>query len=486
MRPVITADEMRAAEQRVWDHDPDTDLMGRAAGRVAEAARELAPRGTVLVVAGPGNNGGDGLFAAAQLVASRDVLLWLPLSRSHEAGLAAARAAGCREVDSLAAIRTLTDAALVIDAFTGLSSRPGLPDAVAELADACVALAVPVLSVDLPSGLAADTGEPHPSFSATRTLTFAAPKPCHVIQPAAGRCGEVVVADIGIEAGDGEAGIRLAGSGDVAAAWPWPDATSDKYSRGVVLLDTGSDAYPGAALLGIAGALHTGAGMVRCVGTGAKELVLGKYPSVVMGEGRCQAAVVGSGWGDADRERFERALGLGVPVVVDADALGAIGDEPLPEGWLLTPHAGELARLLDVAREHVEREPLRHAREAAKRTGAAVLLKGATQYVAEPSGRVTIAVPGPAWTAQAGSGDVLAGVCGTLLAAGLPAWRAAVLGASLQAMTAASHPGPHPPDRLAEWFGDEIGALHEKARGALNDARVISGAPQVGTGDLCA
>lgn len=123
----------------------------------------------------------------------------------------------------------------------------------------------------------------------------------------------------------------------------------------------------------------------------------------------------------------------------------------------MTPHAGELARLLDVERREVEEDPVAHALEAARRTGAAVLLKGGVQYAATPKGLVSRAVQGPAWTAQAGSGDVLAGICGTLLAAGLPAERAAVLAASLQAIVAARFPGPHPPDRLAARFPGVLG-----------------------------
>lgn len=240
--------------------------------------------------------------------------------------------------------------------------------------------------------------------------------------------------------------------------WPVPAGNSHKYSRGVVGLDTGSQQYPGAALLGCAGALFSGAGMVRYLGSAPPELVLSRYPSVVVGEGRVQALVVGSGWGTTAGARFDEALGRGVPLVVDADALGNL-PAALPEESLLTPHAGELARLLDADRRAVEDDPATHAGRAAARFGATVLLKGGTQYVARPDGVVTTAVPGPAWTAQAGSGDVLAGACGTLLAAGVGAERAALLAASLQAMTAARFPGPHPPDRLAARFADLLGEL---------------------------
>lgn len=448
MRPVVTVAQMRAAEEDFFAAHPGADLMGRAAEEVARLATRIAPEGAVLVVAGPGDNGGDGLFAAARLAAGRRVLVWLAMGRGHEAGLAAARAAGCLEVDAVAATGAVGEVAVVIDAVTGLGSRPGLPAAVATLAEAADAVGLPVLSVDLPSGLDADDGALHPSIRATHTVTFGAVKACHVQQPAAARCGVVHLAGIGIEPPRTE--LRQAEESDLARWWPVPDETSEKYSRGVVALDVGSPQYPGAALLGCLGAVHAGAGMVRYTGAVAAPLILGALPSIVVGEGRAQAMVLGSGWGETAEgaSRLEAALSRRLPVLVDADALRCLPAGRL-DGWLLTPHAGELARLLGCTRGPVESEPITCARELARRTGATVLLKGATQYVAEPSGRVTIAVPGPAWTAQAGSGDVLAGICGALLAAGLPAWRAGVVGASIQALTARRNPGPYPPDELA-------------------------------------
>lgn len=245
---------------------------------------------------------------------------------------------------------------------------------------------------------------------------------------------------------------------DVARWWPVPDGASDKYGRGVVGLDTGSVRYPGAALLGCAGALHAGAGMVRYIGPVAPELIVSRYPSVVPDDGRVQALVIGSGWGTGLDAVFGAALARGVPLVVDADALALLPQE-LPMGSLLTPHAGELARMLGTSRAEIETHPLDHAVTAARLFGATVLLKGGTQYVVTPGGDVAVAVPGPGWTAQAGSGDVLAGACGALLAAGCDARTAALLAASLQAITAARNPGPLPPDRLAERFADVLGAL---------------------------
>lgn len=458
MRQVLTAEQVRMAERAAQTAEPGLDLMAMAADVVASVASRVSPEGPVLVVVGPGNNGGDGLFAAARLAAQRPVLLWLAGRTAHQGGLEQAVRAGAQEVEALGAVRVLADCTLVIDAFTGIGARPGLPDEVATFAAACEAEGVPVLSVDLPSGLAADSATLQPSFKANHTVAFVAPKPCHVMAPAADRCGRIHLFDLGVQPQEGN--LRQAEESDVAAWWPAPDASSHKYTRGVVTLDTGSESYPGAALLSASGALHAGAGMVRYTGRVASGLLLTRFPSVVIGDGRAEATVLGSGWGESETaaSRVEWARLHQIAAVVDADALYALPAGRL-DGWLLTPHAGELSRLLGCTRSHVESHPLECVREVARSTGATALLKGSTQYVAEPSGRVTIAVSGPAWTATAGSGDVLAGICGALLAAGLPAWRAGVLGASIQALTARDNPGPLTPDELAARLPQTIARL---------------------------
>lgn len=248
--------------------------------------------------------------------------------------------------------------------------------------------------------------------------------------------------------------------GQVAAWWPVPDANSHKYTRGVVGIDAGSQQYPGAALLAIAGALGAGPGMVRYLGTAPRDLVVGRFPSVVLADGQIQAMVVGPGWGalPGAEARLRAALELRVPLVIDADALRWIS-VGLPAETLLTPHAGELARLLGVERGEIETDPVAAAVLGAERFGATVLLKGSVQPVALPDGSVRLALPGPAWTAQAGSGDVLAGACGTLLAAGLPTWKAGLMAASLQALTASRFPGPYPPEVQASRFPGVLSGL---------------------------
>lgn len=462
---VASAQSIREAEERWFAAHPRQDLMGVAASHLADAAIDMLSTVTgqarVLVVVGPGNNGGDGLFAAARLSRlGHRVSCWMTSPHYHEAGAAAADNAGVTRVDAPEAFAALGDADLVIDAVFGIGARPGLRGAVADLAHACSDVGVPVLSADLPSGLAADSNEAGDTFRADVTVTFGARKLAHVAQPAASRCGRVRVADIGITPAD--EGIRVMEPADVARWWPTPGPTSDKYSRGVVGLDTGSALFPGAGVLSTLGALYSGAGMIRFVGVEESARVLRVVtPSVTFGRGRVQAWVAGSGWGERDdaRARLEALLAVGAPAVLDADALRWLPTRLA--GCLLTPHAGELARLLDVDRGLVESDPVGAARAAARQTGATVLLKGATQYVARPDGDVLIAVGGPSWTAQAGSGDVLAGICGTLLAAGLDAQHAGAVAASVQAMAASDRPGPFPPDDVARHLPSTIARLAE-------------------------
>jgi hydroxyethylthiazole kinase-like uncharacterized protein yjeF len=328
---------------------------------------------------------------------------------------------------------------------------------------------IPTIAVDLPSGVAADTGAvPGLAVRATRTVTFGARKPCHLLQPALSRCGAISVVDIGLGT-DHDETADLVGldENDLAGAWPYPTERSDKYARGVVGVDTGSDQYPGAAVMSVYGAVYGGAGYVRFLGAeGPAATISAQLPNVVFSPGRVQAYLFGSGWG----ERTDGAKMLaevaedGLPAVVDADGLGYL-PKPAPASWLLTPHAGELARLLERDRGWVEEDPVRAVLAGAEQTGATVLLKGATQLVAAPDGGpVLVAVPGPAWTAQAGSGDVLGGVCAALLAAGVDAQRAGQLGASVQAVAAAEHPGVLAPQELARAIGKTLGRLEQRAR----------------------
>lgn len=455
MKTVASVAAIRRAEELFFDAHPGVDLMARAAHQIAKSAIAMTePAETILVAVGPGNNGGDGLFAAQELAQKGwHVNLWCVFDKVHEEGLAAALAAGAQQVEA----PRLDGVALVIDAVFGIGSRPGLPDTVAEFASACDDWQVPVLSVDIPSGMDADShlvGKD--TFEADQTVTFGAMKMCHAAAPAAAFCGSVKVADIGFEVET--SGPKVIETSDLVEMWPFPDYNSDKYARGVVGIDTGSPRFPGASLLNITGALHSGAGMIRYVGPLSRELVLTRHPSVTFGIGKVNSWVVGSGWGAPDIERLKRRIAPGTPMVVDAEALDLLDRVKLPAGSLLTPHAGELARILDVSREDVEARPIEFAKEAAERFHGAVLLKGATQYVCDAKDCI-IALAGPAWTAQAGSGDVLAGIAGTLLAAKVPPLLAGAMAASVQAQAAHLMPGPHPPDEIAHAIADMLGRL---------------------------
>ncbi|MGI3785024.1 MAG: NAD(P)H-hydrate epimerase [Janthinobacterium lividum] len=467
----FTVEQVRRLEAAAMQEVPEGALMQRAAAGLATVvAGELVGRtgrlygARLLVLVGPGNNGGDALWAAARL-AGRGVRVEAVsvLGTPHAEGLAALLAAGGRLLPA-----TPTRAAdlgrhdLALDGVLGIGGRPGLPDDVADLVADLDEAGVPVVAVDLPSGVACDTGAvPGAAVQADVTVTFGVVKVCHLLEPARSRTGRLVLVDIGLDPSTEVPEIDAWDADRVADAWPYPVRSSDKYAKGVVGVDAGSKAYPGAGIMATYGAVHGGAGMVRFLGPGsARPMITTNLPNVVFAAGRVQAHLLGSGWGERPDggQVVADALAAEVPGVLDADGLRHRPDR-MPRTWILTPHAGELAQLLGVARSVVESDPLAAVRAGVERTGATVLLKGATQLVAHPgTTTVELAVPGPAWTGQAGSGDTLAGLCAAVLATGRPAREAAVLAASLQAITAAVHPGPLPPHVLAERCADQLGA----------------------------
>lgn len=473
----FSVEQVRRLEAAAMLQVPEGALMQRAAaGLAAVVAGELgrlAGRvyGTrVLVLVGPGNNGGDALWAGARL-AGRGVRVDAVsvLGTPHAEGLAALLAAGGRLLDRAPADTTdLRRYDLALDGVLGIGGRPGLPDGVADLVDRLDAGQVPVVAVDLPSGVACDTGAvPGAAVRADVTVTFGVAKMCHLLEPARSRTGRLVLVDIGLDPSTETPELDAWDADRVADAWPYPARSSDKYAKGVVGIDAGSKTYPGAGVMATYGAVHGGAGMVRFVGPeSAHASITTNLPNVVFAPGRVQAHLLGSGWGDRPdgAQVVADAVDTGIPGLLDADGLRHRPDR-LPPTWLLTPHAGELATLLGVERSEVEADPLAAVRAGVERTGATVLLKGATQLVARPGVRtVEVAVPGPAWTGQAGSGDTLAGLCAAVLAAGRPAHTAAGLAASLQAVTAAAHPGPLPPHVLAERCADQLGAWWQERR----------------------
>ena len=300
MASVCTAEATRAAEQRWFDAHPGQDLMDIAAQAVARKAQELLLGGTVdeimpdwaasqcvLVLVGGGNNGGDGLFVAAAL-AQRGwrVELAQVMGQPHEAGMAAALDAGCIRV-SLGEV-TSHSYDLAIDAVLGIGGRPGIPQSLERIDTWLRARQIPVLAVDLPSGLDANSGEVESCVHAAYTITFSSLKWCHIAHPAAHYCGELEVHDIGLDFVDDDGEClddvdEYCDLAEMASLWPVPGALDDKYSRGVVGIDTGSEKFPGAAVLGVLGALRTGPGMVRFSGPSAiMAFILSRAPSCLL------------------------------------------------------------------------------------------------------------------------------------------------------------------------------------------------------------
>ncbi|GAB3771281.1 hydroxyethylthiazole kinase-like uncharacterized protein yjeF [Nocardioides ginsengisegetis] len=444
MRRAHTVEQVRAAEAVLLAELPEGALMQRAAAGLAYAVIDLlgsAYGRRVRLLVGSGDNGGDALYAGALLARRGAAVDAVLLSeRVHEAGLAAFRAAGGRVVPPTERPGALSAARpeVVVDGIVGIGGRPGLrPDAVEALA-ACAG--VPIVAVDVPSGVDVDTGElDGPHVEAAVTVTFGTHKVAHLVDPASRACGAVHLVDIGLDLP--EAPVEALQAADVAQLIPRPDPDAHKYTRGVVGIRAGSAAYPGAGLLSVAGASTGLCGMVRYVGEVA-DRVREAHPEVV-GEGRVQAWVVGSGGGESAGDALATARQDGVPLVVDADALAHV-DGPLGVPAVLTPHAGELAAMTGADRAAIEVAPLAHVRRAAERYDAVVLLKGRHTLVATPAGRVRVTTTGLPWLATAGAGDVLGGLIGALLAAGLTPYDAASVGSWLHgaAATLASGGGP--------------------------------------------
>lgn len=452
MRHYYTADAIRAAEAPLLAALPDGALMRRAAyGLATLTARELtALTGAVAgrrvcAVAGSGDNGGDALWAATLLRrrgAAADAILLNP-DRAHKAGLAAFLAAGGRLVDQVA---ESTD--LVLDGVVGISGSGPLRPAAAELFAAIEAAHIPVVAVDLPSGMDPLTGAADgPAVHAALTVTLGGLKPVHAL----GDCGRVELVDIGLELPDTDVlGFEAA---DVKARWPVPAPHDDKYSQGVTGVLAGSATYPGAAILCTGSAVAATSGMVRYAGSAAAEVVT-HWPEVVAAQsaaaaGRVQAWVVGPGFGtdETATTALWSVLDTDLPVIVDADALTILAAHPDPvigrqAPTVLTPHAAEFARL---AGHPPGPDRVDAARRLADRFGTTVLLKGNVTVIADPGGPVYLNPAGQSWAATAGSGDVLSGIIGSLLAAGLPPAEAAAAAAFVHARAAglsAADPGP--------------------------------------------
>lgn len=450
MRPAHTVESIRAAEEALMATLPAGALMERAAVGLATACGRALGRAygaRVCVLAGTGNNAGDALIAGA-LLARRGAQVEAVLidrDRVHEIGLRRLLAAGGRVSED--PVRSVVGATLTLDGVLGIGGRPGVRGEAADLLDLAADSAGLLVAVDLPSGVNADTGEtPARHARADLTVTFGVHKVAGVVDPAAAACGEVRLVDIALRPYLGPAEIEVLDDADVSVALPRAGRDAHKYSRGVVGVVAGSGKFTGAGVLSVGGAVRGGAGMVRHLGDEqVAAAVRSAWPEVVAGPGQVQAWAVGPGVGTdpgdggyAVRWTLGQAAGAEppVPVLVDADglrhladALAQVGSVEQRPALVLTPHAGELARLLGVERNDVESRRIEHAQAAARRYDAVVLLKGSTTVVADPGGRLRVNGTGTPALATAGTGDVLTGLVGALLAAGLEPFEAASVGA---------------------------------------------------------
>ncbi|NUQ18402.1 MAG: NAD(P)H-hydrate dehydratase [Sphingomonas sp.] len=443
-RPILTTEQMRAAEQRAIDGGTTVEqLMERAGAALAEATYRFAGPTSALVLCGPGNNGGDG-YVAARHLAERGVKVRVAaLDEPKSDASKWARSLWNGEVEALT-VDTLS-APMIIDALFGTGLKRGLEDTAAEQLSRLCNAAVVSVCCDLPSGVESDSGAELgevPAFD--MTVTFGALKPAHRLYPAMHKCGRVVLADIGIEAATSWHEIALP---ELAGL----DPGGHKYDRGLVHALAGK--MPGAIALAATAAAKAGAGYVRVSTSRSIE----GLPSAVVqtdtaeiNDERIGCLLVGPGMGDIPQV-LTLALTSRAPKVLDADAISNLGEPERLKGQdsIITPHEGEFRRLFG----EIEGTKPQRALEAAKRSGAVVVYKGADTVVASPDGRVGFRAPAPAWLASAGTGDVLAGTIAAMRARGLPAFEAACAGVWLQCR-AAEMAGP---EMIADDLADAIG-----------------------------
>ncbi|VXC40058.1 NAD(P)H-hydrate epimerase,ADP-dependent (S)-NAD(P)H-hydrate dehydratase [Sphingomonas sp. T1] len=486
---VLTAAEMRAAEDAVIATGVTVDtLMDRAGTAIAHAVHRLAGSNAILILCGPGNNGGDGYVAARLLADLGATVRVAALSEPRTDAARAARAAWPGPVESLAEAKptpVLVDALFgtglkrPLDAGTATPNASSPAEAGAQLnptrapdgsawapasagehsvADRLQTLstaATLAIAIDLPSGLATDSGHAlttPPVFHLT--LALGALKPVHLLQPAARYCGEVRLLDIGVPV---TSQIEVFKSPQLAP--PGPDA--HKYTRGMVGVIAGTMA--GAADLAALAAMRAGAGYVTLLGDSAgppHALVRAAFSDHALANDRIGALVIGPGLGrDATaRVRLDAALAAGHPLVLDGDALRLLDPDrirALTVPVILTPHAGEFDALFGRSDD----DKITRARDAAARTGAVVVFKGADTVIAAPDGRVRLAPGASDWLSTAGTGDVLAGAIGAMLAAGLDPLAAAAAGVWLHS-EAARRSGP-------AFIADDLADALRSARASL-------------------
>ena len=457
---ILTTGEMERADRlTIAAGTPGFALMLSAGQAIAEAAVGLAEEGPILVVCGPGNNGGDGFVAAAELAAQgREVSVILMCERDALHGDAASAARGWKYPVLPFNPQAIGKPALIIDALFGAGLSRAVTGEPYDVIAAINANGAPVLAVDLPSGInGTSSAVMGIAVRATQTVTFFRRKPAHLLLPGRLHCGRVTVADIGIDAKVLEE-IKPQAFENGPAIWqaqfPVPRVDGHKYVRGHVLAVSGDVSSTGGARMAARGALRAGAGLVTlasprdALAVNAAALTAVMVRAVddavefaeLLADRRYNTCVIGPGAGVGQRTRdfVHTALSAQRHLVLDADALTSFADAPerlfeqvraTPCLVVLTPHEGEFPRLFsDLSNKHPGRSKLERVRAAAERSGAVVLLKGPDTTVAAPDGRATIAANAPPWLATAGAGDVLGGIIAGLLAQGVPAFEAASIG----------------------------------------------------------
>jgi hydroxyethylthiazole kinase-like uncharacterized protein yjeF len=452
---------------------PGFALMMSAGQAVAQAAIDLVEEGPIVVVAGPGNNGGDGFVAAAELAArGREVSVILLCERDSLQGDAASAARGWKYPVLPFNPHAIGKPALIIDALFGAGLDRAVKGEPLEMIEAINSNGAPVLAVDLPSGINGTTAAVMGvAVRATETITFFRRKLAHLLLPGRIHCGRVRVADIGIDANVLEE-IQPRTFENLPSFWrrsfPVPRMDGHKYDRGHVVVVSGDRAATGAARLSARGSLRAGAGLVTlasprdalAINASALSAVMVRAVDTVvefaemLGDKRFNSCVIGPGAGVGARTRdlVLTAVAAKRSLVLDADALTSFADAPDrlfdaikacddPQ-IVLTPHEGEFPRLFsDISNKQPLRSKLGRVRAAAERSGAIVLLKGPDTVVSSPGGRATIAANAPPWLATAGAGDVLSGMISGLLAQGVPAFEAASIGVWMHGQ-AAREAGP--------------------------------------------
>jgi hydroxyethylthiazole kinase-like uncharacterized protein yjeF len=414
-RPILTAAAIRAAEQAaIAAGTSEPTLMERAGAALAEAARRfVGPRDT-LILCGPGNNGGDG-YVAARLLAEAGFAV--RIAALADPTTDAANTARSGWTGPVSALDDAEPAALLIDCLFGTGLKRALEPAVSERLSYLVTQSGTAIAGDLPSGVASDDGAIlSPIGDYDLTVAFGTLKPAHRLMPAMAQMGRVVVADIGLTpTGDW---FELA-----EPLLPALDKMGHKFSRGLVHCLAGK--MPGAIALSASAAARTGAGYVRV----STSLAIDNLPAsvvqtdtAIVNDDRIGAILVGPGLGDIP-QILTLALTATRPVVIDADAIGHVGEPERLRGHdaIITPHDGEFAKLFPA----LEGDKPARTLAAAAAARAVVVYKGPDTLIAAPDGRLAFAPPAPEWLATAGTGDVLAGMIAALRARGLPSFDAA-------------------------------------------------------------